>query len=87
DDKAGSETFKYTVDDGRGLSATADVTLNIVPPGENSAPRQKPNRNTTLVVQSGKVVSQNILTDWTDPDGDDLVLMDAKADNELDQVK
>ena len=87
DDKTGSETFKYTVDDGRGLSAAADVTLNIVPPGENSAPRQKPNRNTTLVVQSGKVVSQNILTDWTDPDGDDLFVVGAASSDPRDQVK
>ena len=78
-DKAGSETFKYTVDDGRGLSATADVALNIVPPGENSAPRQKPNRNTTLVVQAGKSVTQNILTDWIDPDGDDLFAVAAAS--------
>ena len=40
-----------------------------------------------MLVEQGKTVSQNILTDWTDPDGDDLVLMDAKADNEQDQVK
>ncbi len=86
-DKTGSETFKYTVDDGRGLSATADVTLNIVPPGENSAPRQKPNRNTTLVVQSGKIVSQNILTDWIDPDGDDLFVVGAASSDPRDQVK
>ncbi len=86
-DKTGSETFKYTVDDGRGLSATADVSLNIVPPGENSAPRQKPNRNTTLVVQSGKIVSQNILTDWIDPDGDDLFVVGAASSDPRDQVK
>ena len=86
-DKTGSETFKYTVDDGRGLSASSDVTLNIVPPDENSAPRQKPNRNTTLVVQSGKLVSQNILTDWTDPDGDDLYVVSASSSDPRDQVK
>ncbi|MGM9473551.1 Ig-like domain-containing protein [Pseudarthrobacter sp. YS3] len=86
-DKTGSETFKYTVDDGRGLSAAADVTLNIVPPGENSAPRQKPNRSTTLVVQSGKVVSQNILPDWIDPDGDDLFVVGAAGSDPRDQVK
>ena len=86
-DKTGAETFKYTADDGRGLSATADVTLNIVPPGENSAPRQKPNRNTTLVVQSGKIVSQNILTDWIDPDGDDLFVVGAASSDPRDQVK
>ncbi|BAS08080.1 calcium ion binding protein [Arthrobacter sp. Hiyo4] len=43
--------------------------------------------STTMLVEQGKTVSQNILTDWVDPDGDDLVLMDAKADNNQDQVK
>ncbi|MDQ0691868.1 hypothetical protein QF047_002828 [Arthrobacter sp. W4I7] len=86
-DKTGSETFKYTVDDGRGLGASSDVTLNIVPPGENSAPRQKPNRNTTLVVQAGKSVTQNILTDWIDPDGDDLYVVAATGSDPRDQVK
>ena len=40
-----------------------------------------------MLVEQGKTVSQNILTDWMDPDGDDLVLMEAKADNDQDQVK
>ncbi|WP_426998697.1 Ig-like domain-containing protein [Pseudarthrobacter sp. N5] len=87
EDKTGSETFKYTVDDGRGLSASADVTLTVVPAGENSAPRPKPNRNTALVVQSGKLVSQNILTDWIDPDGDDLYVVSATSSDPRDQVK
>jgi hypothetical protein len=86
-DQAGSETFKYTVDDGRGLSATADVALNIVPPGENTAPRQKPNRNAMLVLQAGKSVTQNILTDWIDPDGDDLFAVAATSTDPLDQVR
>ncbi|WP_309818315.1 Ig-like domain-containing protein [Pseudarthrobacter sulfonivorans] len=86
-DKTGSENFKYTVDDGRGLTASSGVTLNIIPPGENSAPRQKPNRNTTLVVQAGKIVSQNILTDWIDPDGDDLYVVSATGSDSRDQVK
>ncbi|MGG6380922.1 Ig-like domain-containing protein [Paenarthrobacter sp. NEAU-H11] len=86
-DKAGSETFKYSVDDGRGLTASSDVTLNIIPAGENSAPRQKPNRNTTLVVQAGKIVSQNVLPDWMDPDGDDLYVVSAAGSDPRDQVK
>ncbi|WP_407709290.1 Ig-like domain-containing protein [Arthrobacter nitrophenolicus] len=86
-DRTGSETFQYTVDDGRGLSASSGVTLNIIPPGENSAPRQKPNRNTTLVLQSGKTISQNILPDWTDPDGDDLYVVGATGSDPRDQVK
>lgn len=88
DASPGTETFNYTADDGRGLSATGQITLNVVPPDENHAPVFKRGSNaTTLLVEQGKSVSQNILTDWMDPDGDDLVLLDAKADNEQDQVK
>lgn len=84
----GTETFSYTAADGRGLTATGQVTLNVVGPDENRAPQFKRGSNsTTLLVEQGKTVSQNILTDWMDPDGDDLVLLDATADNEQDQVK
>ncbi|MDQ0708093.1 hypothetical protein QFZ52_000745 [Arthrobacter woluwensis] len=83
----GTETFRYTADDGRSGSNSADVTLRVVGPKENTAPRQKPDRRTTLVVENGKQVSQNVLLDWMDPDGDELVLMDAKAENPQDQVK
>ncbi|WP_247044278.1 Ig-like domain-containing protein [Arthrobacter rhizosphaerae] len=86
-EKSGTESFKYSVDDGRGLSASAEVSLNIVPPSENSAPRQKPNRNNALVLQSGKSISQNILTDWIDPDGDDLFAVSATSSDPQDQVK
>ncbi|WP_458113729.1 Ig-like domain-containing protein [Arthrobacter sp. R1-13] len=86
-EKSGSESFTYTVDDGRGLSATADVTLRIVPAAENAAPQQKPNRSTALVVQSGKLISQNILTDWIDPDGDDLFAVGVASSDPRDQVK
>jgi hypothetical protein len=85
--KSGTENFKYTVDDGRGLSGGADVALTVVPDSENTAPRQKPNRNNALVVQSGKSVTQNILTDWIDPDGDDLYAVSATSTDPRDQVK
>ena len=85
--KSGTENFKYTVDDGRGLSGGADVGLTVVPDSENTAPRQKPNRNNALVVQSGKSVTQNILTDWIDPDGDDLYAVSATSTDPRDQVK
>ena len=39
------------------------------------------------MVQSGKVVSQNILTDWIDPDGDDLFVVGAASSDPRDQVK
>ncbi|WP_231728535.1 Ig-like domain-containing protein [Arthrobacter sp. EPSL27] len=87
DAKPGTETFAYNAADGRGLSAAGSITLNVVGPDENKPPLFKRGEPTTMLVEQGKTVSQNILTDWTDPDGDDLVLMDAKADNEQDQVK
>ncbi|GGH89755.1 fibronectin type III [Arthrobacter liuii] len=87
DAKPGTETFNYSASDGRGLSATGQVTLTVVGPDENKPPKFKRGEDTTMLVEQGKTVSQNILTDWIDPDGDDLVLLDAKADNDKDQVK
>ena len=87
DAKPGTETFGYNAADGRGLSAGGSITLNVVGPEENKPPLFKRGEPTTMLVEQGKTVSQNILTDWTDPDGDDLVLLDAKADNDQDQVK
>ncbi|CAM3076418.1 Fibronectin type III domain protein [Arthrobacter ulcerisalmonis] len=88
DAKPGTETFSYSASDGRGLSATGQVTLTVVAPDQNKPPQFKRGDNTTtMLVEQGKTVSQNILTDWVDPDGDDLVLLDAKADNDQDQVK
>lgn len=87
DGAPGTETFDYTAADGRGLSAGGKVSLNVVAPDENRPPAFKRGDPTTLLVEQGKTVSQNILTDWADPDGDDLVLMSATADNEQDQVK
>lgn len=83
----GSETFKYTVDDGRGGTGGADVSLRVVPPEENNAPQPKPNRNNALVVQSGKIASQFILTDWLDPDGDDLFAVAVSSSDPADQVR
>ncbi|NUU33277.1 Ig-like domain-containing protein [Arthrobacter sp. C9C5] len=87
DAKPGTETFGYNAADGRGLSAGGSITLSVVGPDENKPPLFKRGEPTTMLVEQGKSVSQNILTDWTDPDGDDLVLMDARADNDQDQVK
>ncbi|WP_024820202.1 Ig-like domain-containing protein [Arthrobacter sp. 31Y] len=83
----GSETFKYSVDDGRGGTSGADVSLRVVPPEENNAPQPKPNRNNALVVQSGKIASQFVLTDWLDPDGDDLFAVAVSSSDPADQAR
>ena len=87
-DKAGTETFKYTVDDGRGLSATADVALqHRAAGGEHCPAAEAEPEHHALVVQAGKSVSQNILTDWIDPDGDDLFAVAATSSDPPDQVR
>ncbi|ASN19534.1 Ig-like domain-containing protein [Arthrobacter sp. YN] len=83
----GSETFKYSVDDGRGGTGGADVDLRVVPAEENNAPQPKPNRNNALVVQSGKIASQFVLTDWLDPDGDDIFAVAVSSSDPADQVR
>ncbi|WP_172411757.1 Ig-like domain-containing protein, partial [Arthrobacter globiformis] len=69
DASPGTETFDYTAADGRGLSAGGKVTLSVVGADENRPPAFKRGDPTTLLVEQGKTVSQNILTDWADPDG------------------
>lgn len=85
DAATGDGTFSYTVDDGRGGNATAVVALHVIPPSTNRAPVQK--RETTMVVAQGKSVSQNVLSDWQDPDGDDVFLTKAVAADPAAQVK
>ena len=88
DAKPGTETFNYTLPTA-GASPPADRSPSTSCGPDENRPRGFRTRRdaTTMLVEQGKTVSQNILTDWIDPDGDDLVLMDAKADNDQDQVK
>ncbi|MEH0110236.1 Ig-like domain-containing protein [Tersicoccus sp. MR15.9] len=84
----GTGVFRYTASDGRGKSATATVRLAVRGQAENGAPRPKrPADPTTIPVQQGKSVSQNILSDWTDPDGDDLFLVSASPTKDGDRVR
>lgn len=72
---AGTLSFRYTADDGRGGVAEASVNLRIVPESENQAPAAL--RNGAVSVEQGQQISYNLLADWNDPDGDDLFLVDA----------
>ena len=74
-DAAGSASFRYKADDGRGGQAEATVVLTVSPAGTNRAPVQK--RPSTTTVEDGKTTTYNVLTDWSDPDGDDLILTGA----------
>jgi hypothetical protein len=73
----GTVSFRYTISDGRGGSASANVNVAVRTPGENSAPVQVQTSRTT-VVQGGRVTTQ-ILGDWEDPDGDPMYVTNASV--------
>jgi Fibronectin type III domain. len=79
DDAKGRTSFTYTADDGRGGQATGTANIHVVPPSENHKPTQE--RVTTLRVQQGESVTQDILSDWKDPDGDDLQLLGGSSED------
>ncbi|WP_417216808.1 Ig-like domain-containing protein [Arthrobacter sp.] len=79
DDAKGRTSFTYKADDGRGGQATGTATVHVVPEGENHKPTQE--RITTLRVQQGESITQDILSDWKDPDGDDLQLLGGSSED------
>lgn len=85
DAPVGTHTFSYEVADGRGGSDTAQVAVDVRAADSNEPP--KPMRPTKILVEEGKSVSQNILSSWTDPDGDDLFLVSAEPTPDGDQVR
>lgn len=80
---AGTITFGYTINDGRGGTASAVVTVTVRGPDENSPPHAV--RTSTATVASGGRVSTQVLSDWLDPDGDAIYLTSASI-AEPDQV-
>ncbi|WP_275758574.1 Ig-like domain-containing protein [Salinibacterium metalliresistens] len=71
----GTIAFNYTVDDGRGGTASANVQARVVPDTVNEAPYSV--REPGVSVEANQTVSYNVLADWRDPDGDDLYLIAA----------
>ncbi|AEI11763.1 fibronectin type III domain-containing protein [Cellulomonas gilvus] len=78
---SGTETFTYTIDDGRATStpSTATVTLSVHGDGTNAPPVQ--DRVGTLQVEQGGQARYDVLSNFHDPDGDDLLLVDASTDS------
>jgi len=78
-DATGTHQFTYTISDGRGGTASATATVKVLPAdqsGGNTAPENiRPGE--TLIVGSGTTASKRVLLTWRDPDGDDLVLVNA----------
>ncbi|HWH96925.1 MAG TPA: Ig-like domain-containing protein, partial [Pseudolysinimonas sp.] len=71
----GAITFNYTVDDGRGGTASASVSARVVPDSVNESPYSV--RNPGVSVEANQTINYNVLADWRDPDGDDLFLVAA----------
>lgn len=76
-DVTGEVSFRYTISDGRGGTASASVTVTVRSPDENSPPQQV--RKTTTTVQEGGRVSTQVSGDWVDPDGDAFYLVGAST--------
>lgn len=84
DSASGTITFEYTIDDGRGGTDTARVSLRIVSADQavdNSAPVPAAHPR-TVTVRSGYDVTTRVLLDWRDPEGDDLVLVSASVEGD-----
>jgi hypothetical protein len=71
----GTISFNYTVDDGRGGTASANVAARVVPTEINEDPYSV--RLPGVSVEANQTISYNVLSDWRDPDGDDLYLVGA----------
>lgn len=84
-EQGGGATFAYTANDGRGGSVKGSVDVRVVPEGENTPPKTM--RDSTLVVEQGQTMKQNVLTDWIDPDGDDIYLNTAISDDDSAVIK
>ncbi|MGV8967375.1 MAG: Ig-like domain-containing protein [Cellulomonas sp.] len=76
-DASGATSFDYVADDGRGGTDPATVNLSVHGWDQNASPAAV--RETIVVVEQGKSAEVNVLEDWLDPDGDDLLLTGATA--------
>ena len=88
---SGSTTFSYTVTDGAAESAPATVTLTVVGDDTNTAPvwcgveACQQDWPTPQLAPGGTVVIP-VLAAWVDPEGDSIVLADARKNNLADPV-
>jgi len=86
-DAAGTVELTYTITDGRGTSApsTATVRLRVHDATADSPPQQA--RVGSLAVEQGGQAEHDVLADFVDPDGDDLLLVGASVDPEHGSVR
>jgi len=86
-DASGEVEFSYTIEDGRGTAApsTASVRLRIHDDSENSAPVE--DRTGAMEVEQGGQARFDVLANFHDPDGDDMVLVGASTDAAIGTVR
>ncbi|WP_423679393.1 Ig-like domain-containing protein [Undibacterium sp. WLHG33] len=65
-------SFQYTISDGRGGKASAQVTLNVIAPAANNAPVA---RNDLFTVSGTSDTTLDPLANDSDPDGDPLTIV------------
>jgi hypothetical protein len=68
---SGSDSFTYTVSDGRGGTATGNVSVAVIPLGVNHDPVAA---DDTITTQEGVAGDANVLANDVDPDGDALTI-------------
>ncbi|WP_084618256.1 Ig-like domain-containing protein [Jonesia quinghaiensis] len=83
----GTQEFTYTIADGRGKNppSTATVTLTVSDEASNSAPEQI--QDSRFDVEQGAQATYNVLADYLDPDGDQMVLESASLESEEGAVR
>lgn len=82
----GSAVFRYSASDGLASSAPATVTLTVVPEGQNTAPvwcgvAECLQPWPAPQIAPGGFASVDVLSGWVDPEGDAVLLADARADD------
>lgn len=80
--------FEYTISDGRGGTDSARVVVQPLPADQsvsNRAPYHFKSGNTLKVGRNG-TMTKRVLLDWRDPDGDEMILVDAISPNVDDEV-
>ncbi|MGO1393983.1 Ig-like domain-containing protein, partial [Agrococcus casei] len=74
-----SLTFEYEVNDGRGGTDQAKVTMQLSGEGQNEAPAEL--REQSFEVEQRATYEHSVLDGWFDPDGDDVYLLNAWSES------
>jgi len=89
--ESGTATFSYSVTDGTDVSPPATVTLTVIPNSTNTGPvwcgvESCVQKWPTPQISPGGTITVDVLTGWVDPQGDPIVLSDARKNNPDDPV-